>query len=254
MDHFHRFFQNLHGPQVRTCIGKLCAFTCSSNVPKLPESNASATASLDDEVLEEDDASRGGVAGGDPSWGAAAADSATGEAGGVPSRRGVSGGETDDTDEGLGELDVAEDAAADSATGEATHSANGVATDSATEDNVSTSAAGDGEACATDDGLWGCVEEEDDELSADESDMARPTQKNLSHNLLQLRWVSGGAKNMSEAATHRILEVPAHRPSELVTCSLLAAYLQFTCALESLDSGNARPGGMCEAIESKRKL
>ena len=55
MDHFRRFCQNLHGPQVRTCIGKLCAFTCSSNVPKLPGSNASATASLDDddEALED---------------------------------------------------------------------------------------------------------------------------------------------------------------------------------------------------------
>ena len=32
-DHFHRFLQNLHGPQVRTCSGKLGFHTCSSKVP-----------------------------------------------------------------------------------------------------------------------------------------------------------------------------------------------------------------------------
>ena len=94
MDHFHRFCQNLHGPQMRTCIGKLCAFTCSSNVPKLPGSNTSATASLDDdasaslddEALEVEDPSRGGAGGGDPSRG--------GAAGGDPSRGGAAGGDS----------------------------------------------------------------------------------------------------------------------------------------------------------------
>ena len=182
MDHFHRFFQNLHGPQVRTCIGKLCAFTCSSNVPKLPDSNASATASLDDEALEEDDEaledpSRGGAAGGDPSRG--------GVAGGDPSRGGAAGGDSsrsgvpDATDECVGDLGAGEDAATDSATG--------VAADSATEDNVAASVEGDEGAGAADDGVWGCPEEQGVEDCADESDIAAgPTQSSLSHNLLQI--------------------------------------------------------------------
>ena len=137
MDHFHRFCQNLHGPQVRTCIGKLCAFTCSSNVPKLPGSNDSATtASLDDEALE--DPSRGGAGGGDPSRGGAAGGDG-GAAGGDWSRGVAAGGDSsrsgvpDATDEGVGE-GAGEDAATDSTTDEAA--------DSATEDSVAASEAG----------------------------------------------------------------------------------------------------------------
>ena len=159
MDHFHRCFQNLHGPQVRTCIGKLCAFACSSNVPKLPASNASATASLDEEALEDDEAledpSRGGAAGGDSSRS------------GVP----------DATDEGVGDLGAGEeDAATDSATGVAAGSATEAA-DSATEDNVATSVEGDAGADAADDGVgvWGCTEEQGVEGCADESDIADRT-------------------------------------------------------------------------------
>ena len=184
MDHFHRFFQNLQGPQVRTCIGKLCAFTCSSNVPKLPDSNASATASLDDESLEEDEEAESatGEATGDPSRGGVAPESTTGEAPGDPSQGGGdssessedgdAGGDPDATDEGADALDAGEDAATDSATGEATDSATGVAADSATEDNVSTSVEDDEGDCATDGGLSGPMEEEGDEASADESDIA----------------------------------------------------------------------------------
>ena len=75
MDHLHRVFQNL-GPQVRTCIGKLCAFTCSSNVLKLPDSNAS----------DEDDEAESaiGEATGDPSRGGVAPESAMDEAPGDP--------------------------------------------------------------------------------------------------------------------------------------------------------------------------
>ena len=164
MDHFHRFCQNLHGPQVRTCIGKLCAFTCSSNVPKLPGSNASATASLDDgssasslddEALEVEDPSRGGAGGGDPSRG--------GAAGGYPSRGGGAaggdssrGGVPDATDEGVGDLGVGEDATAEAA-------------DSATEDNVAASVEGD--EGAADDGVVGCTQEGVEDC-ADESDIA----------------------------------------------------------------------------------
>ena len=134
MDHFHLFFQNLHGPQVRTCIGKLCAFTCSSNVPKLGSNDSATTASLDDEALE--DPSRGGVGGGDPSRGGAGGDG--GAAGGDWSRGGAASGDLslsgvpDATDEGMGE--GAEDAATDSTTDEAA--------DSATEDSVAASEAG----------------------------------------------------------------------------------------------------------------
>ena len=163
-------FQNLHGPQVRTCIGKLCAFTCSSNIPKLPDSNASATASLDDGGAAGGDPSRGGAAGGDPSRG--------GFAGGDPSRGGAAGGDSsrsgvpDATDEGVGDTGAGEDAATDSATG--------VAADSATEDNVA--ASGDEGAGAADDGVWGCTEEQGVEDCADESDIAAgPTQSSLSH-------------------------------------------------------------------------
>ena len=178
MDHFHRFFQNLHGPQVLTCIGKLCSFTCSANVPKLPASNASATASLDEEALEDDEAledpSRGGAAGGDPSRGAVA--------GGDPSRGGAAGGDSsrsgvpDATDEGVGDLGAGEeDAATDSATGVAADSATEAA-DSATEDNVATSE-GDAGADAADDGVgvWGCTEEQGVEGCEDESDIADRT-------------------------------------------------------------------------------
>ena len=173
MDHFHRFCQNLHGPQVRTCIGKLCAFTCSSNVPKLPGSNASAPASLDDEALE--DPSRGGAGGGDPSRGGAAGGDSSrgGAAGGDSSRSGV----PDATDEGVGDLGAGEeDAATDSATGVAADSAT-EATDSATEDNVATSVEGDAGADAADDGVgvWGCTEEQGVEGCADESDIADRT-------------------------------------------------------------------------------
>ena len=161
MDHFHRFCQNLHGPQVRTCIGKLCAFTCSSNIPKLPGSNASATASLDDEALE--DPSRGGAGGGDPSRGGAAGGDSSrgGAAGGDSSRSGV----PDATDEGVGDLGAGEDAATDSATGEVA--------DSATEDSVaaSESVEGDEGAGAADGGVWGCTEESVEDC-ADESDIA----------------------------------------------------------------------------------
>ena len=161
MDHFHRFCQNLHGPQVRTCIGKLCAFTCSSNVPKLPGSNASATASLDggSSALEVEDPSRGGAGGGDPSRGAAA--------GGHPTRGGAAGGDSslsgvpDATDEGVGDLGVGEDEATGSATAEAA--------DSATEDNVAASVEGD--EGAADDGVGGCTEEGVEDC-ADESDIA----------------------------------------------------------------------------------
>ena len=104
---------------------KLCAFTCSSNVPKLPDSNASATASLDGEALE--DPSRGGAAGGDSSRS------------GVP----------DATDEDVGDLGDGEDAATDSATG--------VAADSATEDSVAASVEGDEGAGAVED----CADESD---------------------------------------------------------------------------------------------
>ena len=154
MDHFHRFCQNLHGPQVRTCIGKLCAFTCSSNVPKLPGSNTSPTASLVDEGLE--DPSRGGAGGGDPSRGGAAGGdpSRGGAAGGDSSRGGAAGGDSsrsgvpDATDEGVGDLGAGEDAATDSATDEAADS-------SATEDSVAASVEGDEGAGAADDGVGG---------------------------------------------------------------------------------------------------
>ena len=75
-DHFQRFFQNLHGPQVRTCAGKLCTFTCSSNVPKSAGSNTSPSSSDEpDEAPDEapEEAERhaadaaSGVAGGDSS-------------------------------------------------------------------------------------------------------------------------------------------------------------------------------------------
>ena len=213
MDHLHRFFQNLQGPQVRTCIGYWCAFTCSSNVPKLPDSNASATASLDDESLEEDDEAesptreatgdppRGGVApksatgeapgdpsqggvaaatstdeaSGDSSRGGMAAESATALAGGDSSEDGDAGGDPDATDEGVDALHAGEDAAADSTTGEATDSATGVAADSATEDNVSSSVEDDEGDCATEDGLSGPIEEEGGEAFADETAIARHT-------------------------------------------------------------------------------
>ena len=41
-----RFFQNLQGPQVLTCAGKECAFTCSSKDPKELGSNVSALSAI----------------------------------------------------------------------------------------------------------------------------------------------------------------------------------------------------------------
>ena len=164
-DHPHRFFQNLHGPQVFTCWGKLCFATCSSSVPNssgwkispLAEEARGEESDDEEDKSTDDEREEGGVEGCGGAQGVAGIDP-LGD--GVPGNAAGEEGWEDAT------CDVATDAVAceDEQT-DSLADADGTATDSARGDEGATDAVtfedGSTDALAGDDGASDSAREDE---------------------------------------------------------------------------------------------